>query len=589
MLLMTIFVFDLVHRQREFLLERAKSRVLFQAELLAANSLHGAMSNDMAALSEIINALAQDEDVTRAMVTDGRGRVLAHTDTGKVGLFRSDPRTLAVLNGTSKSTLVDEEGRSLEAAAPILAQNRVIGWTWVSRDLGTDQAHLSYVTHAGLVYTAAAILIGTTFAFLLAGIVTRQLRLLLAGTKRMAANRLDQEVAVTTENEVGQVARAFNCAMHKLSEQQAALRESEKQFREMAEGIPQLAWMANPDGGIYWYNQRWYQYTGTTPPQMEGWGWQSVHDPSELPKVLERWKNSIATGETFDMVFPLRGADGVFRPFLTRVMPLRDAQGRVVRWFGTNTDISAQKQAEQALLRSEKLASVGRMAATIAHEINNPLAAVTNTLYLARTNADHPDSLRQYLDSADEELRRIAYITRQALGFYRESNAPARMSVNAVLESSVDLLKGKIKVKHAVIEKQWVGDVEVTAIAGELRQVFSNLLANSLDAIDEQGTIKLRVSTGAAFNNGHRCVRVTVADNGKGIDATSRDRIFEPFFTTKGMTGTGLGLWVSKQIIDKHGGTIRMRSSTNGTRRGTAFTIALPMQSAAAHSLSAGA
>ena len=128
-----------------------------------------------------------------------------------------------------------------------------------------------------------------------------------------------------------------------------ALRESEAQFRELAEGIPQLAWTAHPDGGIYWYNRRWYQYTGTTPEQMEGWGWQSVHDPNELPKVLERWKRSIATGEVFDMVFPLLGADGVFRPFLTRVMPLRDAQGRVVRWFGTNTDISDQRRAEQAL------------------------------------------------------------------------------------------------------------------------------------------------------------------------------------------------------------------------------------------------
>lgn len=133
-----------------------------------------------------------------------------------------------------------------------------------------------------------------------------------------------------------------------------ALRENEQQFRELAEGIPQLAWTAYPDGGIYWYNQRWYQYTGTTPRQMEGWGWQSVHDPKELPKVVERWKISIATGEPFDMVFPLLGADGVFRPFLTRVMPLRDAQGRVVRWFGTNTDISEQRRIEEALRQSEE-------------------------------------------------------------------------------------------------------------------------------------------------------------------------------------------------------------------------------------------
>ncbi|MGO9598242.1 MAG: PAS domain S-box protein [Isosphaeraceae bacterium] len=133
-----------------------------------------------------------------------------------------------------------------------------------------------------------------------------------------------------------------------------ALRESEERFRTMANAIPQLAWIAKPDGYIYWYNQRWYEYTGTTPEQMEGWGWQSVHDPQQLPEVLERWKKSIATGEPFDMIFPLRGLDGVFRPFLTRGMPLKDNQGRVQQWFGTNTDVSEQKQAAEELRESEE-------------------------------------------------------------------------------------------------------------------------------------------------------------------------------------------------------------------------------------------
>jgi PAS domain S-box-containing protein len=127
-----------------------------------------------------------------------------------------------------------------------------------------------------------------------------------------------------------------------------ALRESETQFRTLADSIPNLAWWANADGYITWYNRRWYEYTGTTPEEMEGWGWQSVHDPEVLPRVLERWKASIATGEPFDMEFPLRGADGIFRPFLTRVMPLKDSAGRVFRWFGTNTDITELKKAEEA-------------------------------------------------------------------------------------------------------------------------------------------------------------------------------------------------------------------------------------------------
>ena len=138
-----------------------------------------------------------------------------------------------------------------------------------------------------------------------------------------------------------------------LKQAEAAVRESEERFRTMADAMPQLAWIARPDGHIVWYNQRWYQYTGTTPEQMEGWGWQSVHDPVELPGVLEQWKTSLATGEPFEMTFPLRGADGVFRLFLTRGFPLKDAAGRVAQWFGTNTDVDELKRAEDALRAKE--------------------------------------------------------------------------------------------------------------------------------------------------------------------------------------------------------------------------------------------
>lgn len=162
--------------------------------------------------------------------------------------------------------------------------------------------------------------------------------------------------------------------------QEAELREQERQFHTLAESIPQLAWMANSDGHIFWYNRRWYQYTGTTLEKMEGWGWQSVHDPAELPKVLERWKASIATGQPFDMVFPLKGDDGLFRPFLTRVEPIKDEEGRVVRWFGTNTDITEQKRSEELLRASEQ-----RLKAS---EANYRLIVECNPALICRFKAD---------------------------------------------------------------------------------------------------------------------------------------------------------------------------------------------------------
>jgi PAS domain S-box-containing protein len=274
-----------------------------------------------------------------------------------------------------------------------------------------------------------------------------------------------------------------------------------------------------------------------------------------------------------------RKKDGTLVYVSIKISPVRDGSGRVTGASTIARDITEQKNAEAALLRSEKLAAVGRMAAVVAHEINNPLAAVTNLLYLTKALENLPEAALQNIEIADAELRRISHITQQSLGFYRESNGPAFTSVGEVMESAVDLLKSKIKAKHARIEKQWDRDVQISAVSGELRQVFCNLLFNSLDAIDHKGTVALRISMSSGIKNAHPHVRVTIADNGKGITAAARSHIFEPFFTTKGTVGTGLGLWVTKQIISKHGGNVRMRSSTSAGCSGTVFCIFLPIQS----------
>ena len=268
---------------------------------------------------------------------------------------------------------------------------------------------------------------------------------------------------------------------------------------------------------------------------------------------------------------------------------LRD--GRILDWYSSPVvgpdreyygriwafrDITARCRAEEALLHSEKLASVGRMAASIAHEINNPLEALVNTIYLALMKAEEPDSVRHYLHIAEDELGRISHITRQTLGFYRESSSPKPVPVGSVMDSATDLLRAKIKLKKVTLEKQYKGDNKVMGIPGELRQVFSNLIVNSLDALEKDGTIRVRISQSACVHNGQRRVRVTVADNGKGIDSASLPRIFESLFTTKKGTGSGLGLWVSKQLIDKHHGSICVRTRTNGKWRGTTFSVTLP-------------
>ncbi len=240
-------------------------------------------------------------------------------------------------------------------------------------------------------------------------------------------------------------------------------------------------------------------------------------------------------------------------------------------------EMAARKKAEEALIRSEKLASVGRMSAVIAHEINNPLAAVMDLVYLAQSVDTTPERIRECLAIADGELKRIAHITRQTLGFYREIFIPTTFDVASLLDSVTDLLQAKVRSKQANLVQRCDKTLQITAVHGELRQVFSNLLANSLDAIDAGGRVTLKASNSTNPADGTERIRVTIADNGKGIEPTAFQQIFEAFFTTKGTSkGNGLGLWVSKQIIEKHGGSIRFRSCTKGNYRGTTFSACFP-------------
>ena len=239
-------------------------------------------------------------------------------------------------------------------------------------------------------------------------------------------------------------------------------------------------------------------------------------------------------------------------------------------------EIIARKRAEEALINSEKLASIGRVTAVLAHEINNPIAAVMDLVYLMKVTKDLPAGFPEYLETADGELKRIAHITRQTLGFYSDMSTPTTFHVCDLLDSVIDLLKAKIKSKGATVERQCDGNLQIETMHGELRQVLSNLLLNSLHALGKNGRVILRASVYPCSTGGERCVRITVADNGGGISLSALPQIFEAFFTTKGAVGNGLGLWVSKRIVDKHGGSLRVRSCTSGPRRGTSFSVVLP-------------
>ena len=360
-----------------------------------------------------------------------------------------------------------------------------------------------------------------------------------------------------------------------------ALADREQQFQILADNIPTLCWMADATGRVLWYNSRWYEYTGTTPEALEGWGWQSVHDPQALPAVLEHWRASLASGTRFEMTFPLKGADGTFRPFLTRVAPVRDATGRVVRWFGTNVDISEQQAAQDALRQADRRKD--EFLATLAHELRNPLAPVRNAVLLLKRKADdaqtrdwattiierQAQSMARMLD----DLLDVSRITRGTLTLQKQ-----RVQLASVLENAVELAQPLIAAhRHQLTTDLPAQPVEVEVDPLRLSQIVGNLLTNAAKYTDPGGRIELSARVSG------RTATVAVKDSGIGLEPESMGRIFEMFAQVKSALdrsegGLGIGLALVKGLAELHGGAVEARSP--GLGQGSTFSVHLPVTQA---------
>jgi PAS domain S-box-containing protein len=622
----------------------------------------------------------------------------------------------------------------------------------------------------------------------------------------------------------------------RVTERTEQLHESELQFRTLANSIPQLAWMADAQGSIFWYNQRWYDFIGTLPEEIPTWGWRSVQHPDYADRVIQQLERSRKAEEPWEDTFPLLSKEGEYRWFLARAVPIRDSQGNLVRWFGTGTDISgqiaaeeqirnlnsqlqervaeleaimqvlpvgvavsqnpestvvtanlalsdllgvkpgeniatridpasadafeiykegrpiasadhpllwsartgqqsgsleleiqrsdgeliylqssasplfnqngnvrgavgafinvtdrkrledllreradllelatdaivvrdmkgdllfwnsgaetlygwrreeilgksihqvlqtrfpkgfsevenalaqtgkwngnliqftrdgqevtvacrkalkadgnaileinrditAQLKAEDALRKTERLAAMGRVAGIIAHEINNPLEAITSAFYLLRDHPSLDEEARYLAKLGEEELLRVAHITRQTLGFYRESKHPVEVSISTLLDEILELQTRRMEFNNISLNKQYRSKGTIWGFPVELKQVFLNLIGNAVQAMPEGGTLRLHVFESSWQRHQRPEVCISICDTGTGIDPENAKHLFEPFFTTKSTKGTGLGLWISKGIIQKYGGAIRFRSASLTGRNITCFQVRLP-------------
>lgn len=370
-------------------------------------------------------------------------------------------------------------------------------------------------------------------------------------------------------------------SVHDLTEQreaEQALRESEEQFRSLADSMLNLAWRANADGYLTWYNRRWYEYTGTTPAEMEGWGWQSVHHPEVLPRVLAQWKASIAAGEPFEMEFPLRGADGRFRNFLTRAQPLKDAQGRVTRWFGTNTDITEQKrfQAELERLVAERTARLQELVGelehfsyTITHDLKSPLRAMRGFAEIAAQLSSQGEA-KPFLEKISTAAERMDRLIADALSYSRSvgqelplEDVDAGALLRGILDSYPQFQPWK-----AQIQVEGRLPVLLGNEAG-LTQCFSNLLGNAVKFVKPGEKPEIRVW---ATERGE-WVRIWVEDKGIGISKEMLPRVFDMFARgSKDYEGTGIGLALVRKVVQRMGGRVGVESEAG---KGSRFWIEL--------------
>ncbi|MFB3916534.1 MAG: PAS domain S-box protein [Terriglobales bacterium] len=367
-----------------------------------------------------------------------------------------------------------------------------------------------------------------------------------------------------------------------LIREQAARVEAEaaqRRFHDLVQDLDAIVWEVDLQSWMFTFvNKRAEQMLGYP---LQRWlespdFWLEHVHPDDRGAVVHLLR-SVTRETPRHFEYRAIAADGRQLWLRLLVYVVRDPDNRPRQLRGLMVDITDRKQAEETLRVSEKLAATGRLAASIAHEINNPIAAVTNLLYLLDERSDLDDEAKRYVHLAQEELTRVAHITRQMLGFYRDSTSPVPVNLAEVLENTLELFSHQFRAEDVRVQKDFDEVPPLRAFPGEMRQVFSNLLLNSLEALGGSGVIRLRIKSSRDWRDFSRYgIRLSFADNGHGIRPEHLEHIFEPFFTTKGQNGTGLGLWVSYGIIEKHGGVIRVHSSTRAGRSGTVFWIFFP-------------
>lgn len=365
---------------------------------------------------------------------------------------------------------------------------------------------------------------------------------------------------------------------------QKAMQESEKRFRLLANSLPNFVWTAEPDGRCDFLNEQWLAYAGVAEGAQLGFRWMQQVHPDDRDGVVERWNEAVSGGAAFHTELRIRSHEGSYRWFDARAVPIKNDQGKVLKWFGSHNDIEGQRRAEEALRRAQKMEAIGEITGGIAHDFNNILGIILGNIDSLTLRPDLDEGMRKHLEAIERSAERAASLTQQLLGFSRRQ--PARMTATdlaALLQGMQQLVARsvtpQIDVVYRLDAEAWPTEID----PGDFEDALINLVLNSRDAMPEGGRIEIRLGNRVIderFCEAHPDatlgdhVAVTVTDTGRGIPAEQLGRIFEPFFTTKEKgKGTGLGLAMVYGFVQRSGGYIRAESAAES---GTRIEILLP-------------
>ncbi len=427
------------------------------------------------------------------------------------------------------------------------------------------------------------LLAATALGWYVTRTVTGPLSVLTACAEALARGDFQHQTHLRGNNELAVLGNAFNYAAQQLQKVYEDLRRSERELRDVIEAMPTMVWIAGTDGLNEFGNRRWQEYTGLSRERTVGSGWQDAVHPADLKRHWEKWCASLASGEPFENEVRYQRADGQYRWFLSRAVPLRDEHGRILKWYGVSTDIDDRKRAEQEreqlradLAHVNRVSMLGELAASVSHELKQPIAAamINAQTCMRWLKRDHPD-VDEALESTMRLLKdgtRATEIIDRLRSLYKKS-PPQRelVDVNEIVREMLALLRGEANRYSIVTRSDLAPDLKkITADRVQLQQVFMNLMLNAIEAMkDTGGELKIKTEPGQDGS-----LLISVSDTGVGLPAENINEIFNAFFTTK-PEGSGMGLAISRSIIESHGGRLW---ATGNDGRGATFQLTLPAE-----------